>query len=131
MRLAPQETERFYRIWFALLHYINEQLHLVPDFPEAPGEQDVSPEAEMQVRDALWANDAVREQFIADNPAGLPDTDLTVVPVGGTESLEPFTSFARSNALPFFFRILLRPMPMGYSDCLVRSKKRFPYPFPF
>jgi hypothetical protein len=31
MRLAPQETERFYRIWFALLHYVNEQLHLVPD----------------------------------------------------------------------------------------------------
>jgi hypothetical protein len=100
MRLAPQETERFYRIWFALLHYTNEQLHLVPDFPEAPGERDVSPEAEVQVRDALWANDVVREQFIADNPAGLPDTDLTLVAswryrVAGTFYI--FRSFQRAT----------------------------------
>ena len=79
MRLAPQETERFYRIWFALLHYVNTQLHLVPTFPAAPGEQDVSPEVTMQVRDALWANDALREQFIADNLAQLSAPDLALV----------------------------------------------------
>src|SRR5579859_3978065 len=79
MRLAPQETERFYRIWFALLHYVNTQLHLVPTFPAAPGEHDVSPEVTMQVRDALWANDALREQFIADNPAQLSAPDLALV----------------------------------------------------
>ena len=33
MRLPPQETARFYRIWFALLHYVNAQLQLVPAFP--------------------------------------------------------------------------------------------------
>ncbi len=55
MRLQAQETERFYRIWFALLHYVNTQLHLVPSFPAAPGEQDASPEVTMQVRDAFWA----------------------------------------------------------------------------
>ncbi len=76
MRLPPQDTERFYRIWFALLHYINTQLHLVPSFPAAPGEQDVSPEVTMQVRDALWAHDALREQFLAENPAQLPAADL-------------------------------------------------------
>jgi hypothetical protein len=79
MRLAPQEIERFYRIWFALLHYVNAQLHLVPTFPAAPGEQDVSPEVTMQVRDALWANDGLREQFIADNPAQLSAADLALV----------------------------------------------------
>ncbi len=79
MRLLPQETERFYRIWFALLHYVNMQLHLVPAFPAALGEQDVSPEDTIQVRDALWANDALREQFIAENPAQLPAVDLALV----------------------------------------------------
>src|SRR6266699_1592546 len=79
MRLLPQETERFYRIWFALLHYINTQLHLVPAFPAALGEQDVSPEVTIQVRDALWASDALREQFIAENPAQLPAVDLSLV----------------------------------------------------
>ena len=79
MRLPPQDTERFYRIWFALLHYVNAHLHLVPAFPSAPGEQDVSPEVTMQVRDALWANDALREQFITDNPAQLSAPDLALV----------------------------------------------------
>lgn len=64
MRLPPQETKRFYRIWFALLHYVNTQLQLVPTFPATPGEEDVSTEVTIQLRDALWANDGLREQFI-------------------------------------------------------------------
>jgi hypothetical protein len=35
MQLPPEQTERFYRIWVALLHYVNEQQHLVPAFPPA------------------------------------------------------------------------------------------------
>ncbi len=79
MRLPPQEIERFYRVWFALLHYVNTQLQLVPAFPATPGEETVSTEVTIQVRDALWANDGLREQFIADNPAQLSPDDLAVV----------------------------------------------------
>ena len=79
MRLPPQETARFYRIWFALLHSINAQLHLVPDFPATPGVETVSTEVTLKLRDALWANDALREQFIAENPAQLPAADLALV----------------------------------------------------
>ncbi len=32
MQLPPEQTARFYRIWLALLHDVNEQLHLVPAF---------------------------------------------------------------------------------------------------
>lgn len=31
MHLPPQEADRFYRIWFPLLTYVNEQRHLVDD----------------------------------------------------------------------------------------------------
>jgi len=79
MRLPPQETERFYRIWFALLHYVNTELHVVPAFPDAPGKADVSVEVTLKVRDALWATDALRERFISDNPAQLSGTDLALV----------------------------------------------------
>ncbi|HEY4036503.1 MAG TPA: hypothetical protein VGL94_21310 [Ktedonobacteraceae bacterium] len=79
MRLPPQETARFYRIWFALLHYINAQLHLVPAFPATPGEETVSTEVALKLRDALWANDTLREQFVAENPAQLPAADLALV----------------------------------------------------
>jgi len=33
MILTPEETERFYRIWFPLLHFVNEQRQLVSSFP--------------------------------------------------------------------------------------------------
>jgi hypothetical protein len=79
MLLAPEETGRFYRIWFALLSYVNTQLHLVPDFPASPGKATVSVEDTRQLRDALWANDALREQFIAENPSRLSAADLALV----------------------------------------------------
>ena len=50
MRLPPQETARFYRIWFALLHYVNTQLHLVPAFPANPGVETVSTEVTLKLR---------------------------------------------------------------------------------
>jgi hypothetical protein len=82
-QLPPPETERFYRIWFALLHYVNAQQRLVPAFPatweEATEEGSVPLDAVQPLRDALWAEDTVREQFIADNPARLPAADLALV----------------------------------------------------
>jgi hypothetical protein len=82
-QLPPPATERFYRIWFALLHYVNAQRHLVPAFPatrEAATQEASMPLDVVQpLRDALWAEDALREQFIADNPTGLPTADLALV----------------------------------------------------
>src|SRR5262249_53135895 len=82
-QLPPPETERFYRIWFALLHYVNAQRHLVPAFPatweEATQEGSMPLDAVQPLRDALWAEDALREQFIVDNPTGLPTADLALV----------------------------------------------------
>lgn len=86
MRLPPTDTERFYRVWFGLLYYVNEQLHLVPFFPEAPDTTAVSAEDTMRVRDALWADDALRERFIADNPAHCLPTIWRSWPVGSTAS---------------------------------------------
>jgi hypothetical protein len=82
-QLPPPETERFYHIWFALLHYVNTQRSLAPAFPatweEATQEGAMPLEIVQALRDTLWAEDALREQFIADNPAGLPTADLALV----------------------------------------------------
>lgn len=79
MNLPAEETERFYRIWFALLHYVNTQRRLVPAFPPDPKRARISPADATAVRDALWADEALREAFIAENPPGLPADDLALV----------------------------------------------------
>ena len=77
MILSLEDTERFYRIWFALLHFVNEQRRLVSSFPATWQQVPVS--TVKTLRDAMWADDALRQEFLATNPAGLPPADLQVV----------------------------------------------------
>ncbi|HEY8745392.1 MAG TPA: hypothetical protein VIU62_20065 [Chloroflexota bacterium] len=79
MHLSPEETARFYRVWFALLHWVNEQRRLIAAFPATPPVASLTPADMAVVRDALWADDALRERFLATNPAGLTPADLTLV----------------------------------------------------
>ena len=80
MQLPPEQTARFYRIWLALLHYVNEQQYLVPAFPASEERNGLLPLAdELRLRNALWADDGLRERFISANPAGLSSADLAVV----------------------------------------------------
>ncbi|HEX9132493.1 MAG TPA: hypothetical protein VF844_09380 [Ktedonobacteraceae bacterium] len=79
MQLPPEQVRRFYDIWFELLHYVHEQRHLAPNFPDTPTAMSISPDDALQLRNALWADDALRESFIATNPAGLPSADLALV----------------------------------------------------
>lgn len=79
IQLPPEQTARFYRIWLALLRYVNQERHLVPTFSASEKDAPLALSDEMQVRNALWADDTLREQFMALNPAGLPASDLAVV----------------------------------------------------
>jgi hypothetical protein len=80
MTLEPQEVERFYRIWWPLLSYVNRvKGGLVKNWPESPKTGKVKPDAALKIRGALWADDAVREAFIAENPASLDGDDLAIV----------------------------------------------------
>lgn len=58
---------------------MNERLHVVASFPAAPSEGSVQLADTMQVRNALWEHDTIREDFITENPADLPPEDLALV----------------------------------------------------
>jgi hypothetical protein len=79
MRLAPEQVERFYAIWLPLLLFVNRQLRVVPEMLDADVRGPWDPAKAVKIRDALWANDSVREAFIAQNPAGLSAEDLAIV----------------------------------------------------
>jgi hypothetical protein len=89
MRLPPEQVNRFFAIWKPLLLYVNRKLNVEPALLDAGPEDVRDPQQIYPIREALWANDAVREAFIAENPAGLSAADLAVVDswryrVGGT-----------------------------------------------
>ena len=79
MHLTEKEVERFYTIWFPLLHFVNQHRNVVPSFPKEWHNAHVPPEVAVPVRNALWEDDALREAFITENPAGLSQDDLALV----------------------------------------------------
>lgn len=79
MQLSSQQVERFYRIWFALLRFVNDRSELISAFPARGQEATLSVADEMQLRHALWADEALLEDFVATNPAGLSSRDLAIV----------------------------------------------------
>ncbi len=120
MPLSSQQVERFYRIWFALLRFVNDQRQIISDFPV--GEEEVlSPPDEMEVRNALWADETLLERFIAVNPAGLSSSDLAIVEnwryrkAGGfsiLRALKAYTVFLSERAPQHAYGVqgLLRPI---------------------
>jgi hypothetical protein len=79
MHLTASEVERFYNIWFPLLHYVNQQRRLVRSFPATWGNTSVDPMLVLPLRDALWEDDALRTAFIKQNPGKLSLEDLEIV----------------------------------------------------
>jgi len=79
VQLPPEQTARFYRIWLALLRYVNEAQQLVPAFAATEEDEPLPLSNEMRLRNALWTDDGLRERFITVNPAGLDASDLAVV----------------------------------------------------
>src|SRR4051794_28728838 len=78
MQLPPDQVARFYGIWQPLLLFVNGRLGLVPGLgdPAVSGPWEVS--NVLKLRDALWADDSLRRDFIAENPAGLSAADLAI-----------------------------------------------------
>ena len=57
-----------------------KRVNLIPAFPVTEERGKLLPLSdELQLRNALWADDTLRERFISANPAGLSSADLAVV----------------------------------------------------
>jgi len=69
--LAPAEAALFYRAWGALLTWVNDQRGIVPGFVRPSAEQPIDPEVASKVKDVVWAEDGLREQFLAEGAKDL------------------------------------------------------------
>jgi hypothetical protein len=79
MILAPDEAALFYRAWWPLLAWVNNQRRVVPPFPKPTAERPLDVALAHPIREVLWADDALREQFLADGAAGLGAAERELV----------------------------------------------------
>lgn len=80
MNVTPEEVQQFYELYAALLSFVNARLNVVPErFSDAPEYVTTSPETRLAVRNALYENRQLIDQFVAENPAGMPADELAIV----------------------------------------------------
>jgi hypothetical protein len=80
MRLPPEEGLLFYKLYPALLCYVNEKLQLVDALAsDLEGYLAVPGELRLQVRNALHAHHELIDGFVRENPAHLAPDELAIV----------------------------------------------------
>ena len=71
MLLPPEDAALFYRAWGALLTWVNDQRNIVPRFPPPTPNHPIESSLANQVRKVVWAEDGLRERFLAEEATAL------------------------------------------------------------
>jgi hypothetical protein len=80
MQVSFEEGALFYKLFAALLGYVNRKLAVVAEQFSGPGEYTSLPgETRGKVRNALYEHRELIDRFVAENPAGLPPEELEIV----------------------------------------------------
>ena len=80
MQVTVEEGKLFYKLFAALLGYVNQKLGvLLVQFSESSEYMSLPPQTRGEVRDALYAHRELIVQFVAENPAGLSPEELEIV----------------------------------------------------
>jgi hypothetical protein len=79
MLLSPDDAALFYRAWGALLTWVNDQRGIVPHFARPSAGRPIEPLLANQIRKVVWAEDALREQFLAEGAADLGGAERDLI----------------------------------------------------
>lgn len=79
MCLPSMQVDQFYGMWLPLLNFINKEFNVVPDLYPKGSEGGIDVNSAIKVRDTLWKNVNVLDQFIKSNPSNLSLDDLSIL----------------------------------------------------
>ena len=115
MRLPAAEVERFYKLYFALLCYANEQYGLASQVTTIPQIMAMPQEEQYVLRQGVYAHREVMATFVRANPAQFSTEDLAIVDswthfVQGQfyvlRHLKPYTIFLDAADVPKAYGVL-------------------------
>ena len=79
MVLPIPQVDQFYRIWRPLLNFTNTNLQIFPGLSVTGTKDNIDVNLALKVRDELWKNGNILDQFVEKNPAKLPSEDLAIL----------------------------------------------------
>ena len=80
MQIPVEEGKLFYKLYAALLGYVNRKLEVVPEqFSDSEEYTSLLPKIRVLVRDGLYEHRELIERFVRENSAGLSSEELEIV----------------------------------------------------
>lgn len=79
MHLSEPQVDRFYRLWFSLLAFVNKKHKVLPSFPRRPEVPGPPLEKAAELRAFLWEDPDLLERYLRRNPDKLGKDDLDTV----------------------------------------------------
>lgn len=77
--LGNDDIKKFYRIWFGLLEYVNGKYKVSPGLNFSEISKSVELKKVLPVRDRVWGNDSLIDEFIGVNPYNLDDEEIQIL----------------------------------------------------
>ena len=95
MKVTDEDADLFFRLMWALQFYVNQQLQILPDVDSLEAYEAIPMEEKLEVRNALYENPNLLNDFVTKNPAGLSADELAIIeswrqPVRGDFYIERF-----------------------------------------
>jgi hypothetical protein len=125
MCLPTAQVDHFYSIWRRLLYYVNEQRQLAPNLLGASLDARLDLRDVLKIRDALWKDDFLLDEFVERNPAGLPAGDLALVRSWKHRRAGTFFVSKRLSSTPFSLNRASKARCMPSKGCTAVSMRFF------
>ncbi len=130
MKLSAQEVERFYRIWWPLLRYVNAKHRICSDFPADHKKSSINPEDAHKIRNVLWASDELLETFVKENPGKLSASDLDLAASWRNRVEGQFFIFRHLKSYSIFLVDEQPPRAYGVLGLVSTIEDTVPWPLP-
>jgi hypothetical protein len=79
MVLSENDARLFYRLMWPLQLFVNKRLELIPNCPTVKAYQNLKVEQKLKVRDALYKNIKLVDEFVKENPERFNDEELQII----------------------------------------------------
>lgn len=79
MYLSPEDATLFYKLMFSLQCYVSQQCALEPTIASPEAYSKLAQQAKLVVRNALYAQPALIDRFVNENPFSFVDDALAIV----------------------------------------------------
>jgi hypothetical protein len=145
MNLPQKDADLFYKLMWGLQFFVNQQLNILPEISSLKGYIALPSQNKVEVRDHLWAKASIIDDYVSQNPDGLPADDLAIISkwkgfVGGTfqifRHLKNHTIFISEKSSVYavlslydFFRDMFpgQPLPINVNAVLLPFKGKIVY----